>query len=191
MTYSDDLDAPDLRHVAERLEAARPRMTSLELDATKQRIRARSATPARMRTKKGTFMRSRLATMSVLVLGAVLSTGGTGLAIGGFASSDNAAVAQYGTPTPTPSGGGQGGVLGEQEQGGQGGQGGGQGGVAGEQAGGGPSGAQPERQVEAGVQSGGSSQLPFTGFAAIPIILLGLVMTVTGVVMRRRTGPQD
>jgi hypothetical protein len=179
MTSSDDFDAPDLRLVSERLEAARPRLTPLELDAAKQRIRARAATPARRRTMKGQPMKSRVATLLMLVVGAVLSTGGVGLAISGQGSSNtNAAISQYSTETPTP----EGGVLGEQNNGG-GNNGGTPGsGVAGEQ-----NSAQPQRQVEAGAQGTSGSQLPFTGFAAIPVLIVGLVLTAGGLVLRRRS----
>jgi hypothetical protein len=182
MTSSDDFDAPDLRLVSERLEAARPRLTPLELDAAKQRIRARAATPARRRTMKGQPMKSRVATLMMLVVGAVLSTGGVGLAISGQGSSNtNAAISQYSTATPSPTP--EGGVLGEQNNGG--GNNGGTpsgGGLAGEQ-----NSAQPQRQVEAGAQGTSGSQLPFTGFAAIPVLIVGLVLTAGGLVLRRRS----
>jgi hypothetical protein len=45
-------------------------------------------------------------------------------------------------------------------------------------------GAQPSRQVAAG---GGSDELPFTGFAAIPILVGGIALTGGGLVLRRRT----
>ena len=122
-------------------------------------------------------MRSRLAIIAMLVFGGLLSTGGGALAISGFASQqDNAAQSQYG------------GVQGEEDQGDQG--------TLGEEdsGGGAPSGSddngtQPARQVEAGAQgTGGEEQLPFTGFAAIPILLGGVALLTTGLVLRRRSG---
>ena len=136
-------------------------------------------------------MRSRLAIIAMLVFGMVLSTGGGALAVSGFTNpSGNAALAEYGT------GGQDNGVLGEEESGGQGNGGGvagegensptgGQGnngGVAGVE----DNAAQPARQVEAGAQGTGGNQLPFTGFAAIPILLGGVALLASGLVLRRR-----
>ncbi len=44
-----------------------------------------------------------------------------------------------------------------------------------------PSAVQPARQV----QEAGSNELPFTGFAALPVLLAGLVLLSAGLVMRR------
>ncbi len=46
---------------------------------------------------------------------------------------------------------------------------------------------QPARQVEAGANN---SQLPFTGFAAIPVLLGGIALLSAGLVLRRRTGDE-
>lgn len=132
-------------------------------------------------------MKSRLVILSMLVLGMLLSTAGAGLAVSGISSGNNAAEAQYGTPTPTPAPTGN--VLGDQDQS-QGGQD-----VLPEQAQGNsnspapttPS-VQPSRQVESG--AGNASQLPFTGFAAIPILLGGIALLTIGLVLRRRTGDE-
>ncbi len=148
-------------------------------------------------------MRSRLAILGMLALGMVLSTGGAGLAVSGFASQNgNAAQNQYGTPTSTPtstpttttpptttpdSGGGDNDVLGEEDSGGP----------AGDNDNEAPSGggnedtpAQPARQVESGAQGNGDEQLPFTGFAAIPILIGGVALLTTGLVLRRRTADE-
>jgi len=150
-------------------------------------------------------MRSRLAIIAMLVSGMVLSTGGGALAVSGFTSQQgNAAQAQYPSSTDTGTLGAQGaptgaqednGVLGAQETNGPAGsqedsggatspQGAG-GGVAGAQE---ANGTQPARQVEAGVQDTGEEQLPFTGFAAIPILLGGVALLTSGLVLRRRAG---
>ncbi len=43
--------------------------------------------------------------------------------------------------------------------------------------------AQPTRQTEAG----GDDELPFTGFAAVPILIGGIALLAGGLVLRRRT----
>jgi hypothetical protein len=142
-------------------------------------------------------MKSRLVILTMLVLGMLLSTAGAGLAVSGLSGHKNASIAEYGTVTPTPTAsttprGGGGNVLGDQDSGTN---------VLPEDQGGGgssPSGtspsngngnaAQPARQVEAGANTG--SSLPFTGFAAIPVLIGGIVLLSAGLVLRRRTGEQ-
>jgi hypothetical protein len=174
MSQNDDLQ-PDLQSVIDMLHAHRPEATALELDAVKQQVRARVANPARRRTRGNQLMKSRLVILTMLVLGMLLSTTGAGLAVSGL-SGDNASTAQYSKPA------GGGGVLGDQDTGS---------GTAPEQNGGGtaPSEAstQPARQVEAGANN---SQLPFTGFAAIPVLLGGIALLSAGLVLRRRTGDE-
>src|SRR4051812_22279607 len=138
------------------LRENRPEATPLELDRIKQRARARVARPSRRSQR----MKSRLAILSMLVGGLLMSMTGASLAISGASSHGDARVAQYGggvapqeqTPTPSPGGG-----------------------VAPEEQNNTPNGgtkpanaAQPARQVEAGQST---NQLPFTGFAAIPVLL--------------------
>src|SRR4051794_15843261 len=180
MSQYDDLQ-PDLQPVIDQLRANRPEATALELDAVKQRVQARVSNPARRRTRGNQLMKSRLVILTMLVLGMMLSTTGAGLAVSGL-SGNNASTAQYGTPTPTATTG-AGGVLGEQNTGG-----GGKAPAANNGGGSAPSGGggvQPARQVEAG--SNGST-LPFTGFAAIPVLLGGIALLSAGLVLRRRAG---
>lgn len=122
-------------------------------------------------------MKSRLAILSMLVTGMLLSTAGAGLAIDGVTGSNNASVAAY------DNGDNRGDVLGEDDTNSPGG-------VAGEEAGNSPSGTagesagvQPARQVEAGA---GSDTLPFTGFLAIPVLLGGVALLAAGLVLRHR-----
>ena len=182
MSNNDDLQR-DLQPVIDQLRANRPEATALELDAIKQRVRARSSQPARRRTRRAQLMKSRLVILSMLVLGMLLSTAGAGLAISGVAAQDNASRAQYGasTPTPgtTPTGGGN--VLGDEDSGTNA--------PAGNTSpgGGGGNDVQPARQVEAGTNN---SSLPFTGFAAVPVLLGGIALLSAGLVLRRRTGEQ-
>ncbi len=133
-------------------------------------------------------MRSRAAILSTLVLGFLLSTAGAGLAVTGFAGNDQASVAQYpeppAQPTPQPTA-----ARAARD---------GRAAAAGRRAGGGPAGAarartsrppapdvQPDRQVVAAVQASDEEELPFTGFAAIPVLLIGLALLSGGLVMRR------
>ena len=124
-------------------------------------------------------MKSRLAILATLVIGMVFSTAGAGLAVSGF--TQNASVAQYSTPT-TPTGGTSpppptGAVLpthatspGTSTTPGSGAQ-------PAEQV-------QPARQVEAATSAG---SLPFTGYAAIPVLLVGLALLTGGFILRQRT----
>ena len=123
-------------------------------------------------------MKSRLAILSMLVTGMLLSTAGAGLAIDGVTGSNNASVAAY------DNGDNRGDVLGEDTTNTPSG-------VAGEESGNAPSGTagesgggvQPARQVEAGA---GSDTLPFTGFLAIPVLLGGVALLAAGLVLRHR-----
>src|SRR5919199_2017543 len=140
MTHHDDSHADDLQPVVDMLRAARPEATALELDTVKRRVRARAATGRRARS--ATFMKSRLAIISMLVAGMLASTTGVGLAIDGLGGND-ASVAQYGQHN---GGKPNGGVLGENEN---------NGGGKNNNGGGGNNTTptttlQPSRQVEAG-----------------------------------------
>jgi len=177
MSHHDDhLHDAELGPVIDRLKAERPVASDLELGLIKQRVRGRVAPSAR-RSRRTEFMRSRLAIIAMLVSGMVLSTGGGALAVSGFTSqNDDAALTQYG---PGDEDNDDQGVLGEDESGGPAKE---NGGPAGEEEA-----SQPARQVEAGAQGGGG-ELPFTGFAAIPILLGGVALLTSGLVLRRRAG---
>jgi hypothetical protein len=148
----------DIDDVIRLLRDRRPEATELELDEIKQRVLRRAAQSPR----RAQPMKSRLAILAMLVLGFVFSTAGVGMAIGGI-SGHSAAQTQYGTVTPfsTPPGN----VLGEEHN--NNGQ---------------TTGLQPERQEE----NGSNGQLPFTGFAAIPVLLGGIALLSGGLLLRRR-----
>jgi hypothetical protein len=195
------------------LKDERPEATELELDEIKQRVRRRAANPSRRSSQS---MKSRIAILGLLVSGMLFSTAGAGLAIqgGGTAQSGtNAAVSQYETPTPTPTpvctatptpspGGsvspsdvcGEGGVLPAEANNAPTTEtkptktadtapatDTGSGVLPAEET---NAGTQPSRQEAAAAQT---SQLPFTGFAAIPVLLGGLALLSGGLVLRRRT----
>jgi hypothetical protein len=150
------------------LRENRPEATELELDQIKQRVRKRASRPSRRRQD----MKSRLAILTMLVLGMLLSTTGAGLAIQGLSSGDDASVAQYDTPDNSP-----GDVLGEQNDSPDAAPGG----DAGTQS----DDLQPTRQAEVGSDAG--DELPFTGFLAIPVLIGGVALLSAGLVLRRRT----
>jgi hypothetical protein len=152
------------------LRDERPQISELELDRIKQRVRRRARTP-----RKGQFMRSRLAILLMLVFGLMLSTTGAGLALQG--PSNDAAQTQYNAGEDDDDDNG-GGFLGEQDES--------NGGGTDDEPAGGVS-PQETRQVEAGSDG---SELPFTGFAAIPILLVGVALLGTGLVLRRQQ-PDD
>jgi hypothetical protein len=179
--------------VIRRLEDERPQATARELDEIKQRVRRRAAEPSR----RSQSMKSRVAILGMLVTGVLFSTAGAGLAL----QSDNAAVTQYGTPTPTPTyvctPTPQTGNVTPSET--QGSDVCGETGVLPAEAENAPapasdsdtgtlpstdSGTQPERQSAAAADT---SELPFTGFAAIPVLLGGLALLTGGLLLRRRT----
>jgi hypothetical protein len=135
-------------------------------------------------------MKSRLVILSMLVLGMLLSTAGAGLAVSGFSASGNAAEAQYpDTVTPPPpetvkppaavKPPDSVDVLGDEDQS--------QDVLPEEDQGGSPPSArvEPARQLESG-----AATLPFTGFAAIPILIGGIALLTVGLVLRRRTGDE-
>jgi hypothetical protein len=162
------------------LKEGRPQATDLELDKIKQRIRRGQAAGSSGRKQS---MKSRLTILAMVAFGLVFSTAGAGLAISGNPSNNNASVAQYETPTPTPvsttvAAEEEGGVLPAEES-----NNAPEGGVSPAEEESPPESTQPTRQVEATTES----QLPFTGFAAIPVMLGGIALLTGGLVLRRRT----
>ena len=190
---------PELEAVAQRLRRERPELSGVELDRTWMRVRAgaKRARQPWFTNKKENFMRSRLALTATLALGLLMCSGGAGLAVSGVSSDGSAGKAQYPEATDggarlgesaadaPPSGSGDGpptigGVQGRSANSGDPGREA-DGGREGDSGTGAPS-LQPTRQLE----QGGDGELPFTGLAAIPLILVGLTLLVTGAVLRRR-----
>jgi hypothetical protein len=145
----------------ELLERERPSATPLELDQMKTRILAR-AQGKRGTGLKGSLLKTRFAITTMLVLGLLLSFTGAGLAVSGSSESGSASHAAY--PQPGENNGNENGnVLGNEEQP--------------------PVEATQEANQVAATESSGS--LPFTGLAAIPILLVGVGLFGTGIVVRR------
>lgn len=119
--------------------------------------------------KKGTFMKSRVAVVMVLALGVFMSGTGATLAVTGLANSGSASSAQY----PEPEGEN---TLGSNESN--------------------SSNSQPnstetvvtpaETQAVRQVANSSSGTLPFTGFLAIPVLIVGVGLLGAGVAMRMR-----
>ena len=151
----------DLEAVARRLRDGRPEITGLELDRIKRRAISQASAPAgSWAPKKGLFMKPRIAVALVLAMG--LLTSGTGATLAVISESGSAAQVQY--PDLKPKESVDPGVLGS-DPGGNG------------------SAVQEEQQVATG-----GSELPFTGFLAIPLLVVGVVFLVTGGVLRSRAG---
>ncbi|CAA9504870.1 MAG: hypothetical protein AVDCRST_MAG67-2266 [uncultured Solirubrobacteraceae bacterium] len=136
-------------------------------------------------------MRSRIAITALLATGALMSSGGAAIGVTALSTTSDASQAQYGTATQTtprsdvtpqnvtP----QGDTLAGGDQGTNPPSGGVK--NAGDESTPTPTAqaAQPARQLE----SNSADELPFTGYAAIPLLLVGLALLVTGLVLRRST----
>lgn len=196
-------DIPDeFLGVAEQLESHRPQLSGLDADRIKLRAMAHGAKTATRNSTKGTFMRSRLAITSMLAFGVLMTSSGAALGVSALSTTPSASQAQYGQVlgesvegeepgAPTLGGGGNGEVAGDSAGGGDGGGDGGE--VAGDSADGEVAGdsadaplatAQASRQLE----SDGSAELPFTGYAAVPTLLIGIGLLAMGLILRRNPG---
>jgi hypothetical protein len=208
----------ELQEIEDALIANRHEASPLELDRIKlQAIRqAAQQRPSFLARQKGAFMKSRLAMMLVIAAGFMLSTTGAGLAISGSSSSGSAAESQY-TPAGVEEHGGHKhegqGVKGANESGGnecsENGNGAGGNGAGGNGAGKNgkcaePAAVEPAPEAEAAppvevapvaaeqqaVVSNGSS-LPFTGFVAIPLLIIGVLMVVGGAMLRLKSRKEN
>jgi hypothetical protein len=151
----------DLEALARRLRDDRPEVDGLALDRIKRRaITQASAAAGSWAPKKGLFMKPRIAVALVLAMG--LLTSGTGATLAVISESGSAAQVQY--PDLKPKESIDPGVLGSDP-------------------GGGGSAVQEEEQVATG-----GSELPFTGFLAIPLLVVGVGFLVAGGFLRSRSG---
>ena len=130
-------------------------------------------------------MRSKLAIVSILALGVLMSGTGATLAFQGSSGQVNAAQEEYipptNTVTPGPGEGNEGTENGSQP-------GGKETETLGEEGTnadtGSPAATQETRQEAATADDNG--KLPFTGLAAMPIILIGVALLGAGIVVQRR-----
>ena len=123
---------------------------------------ARKRAGAPVRHSNGGFMRSKIAIISILAMGFVTSGAGATLAIQGSSGAGNASSAEYPPPKPP---------AGKEE-------------TLSDTAGT----TDPQTSRQASADDG---KLPFTGFAAIPVILVGLGLLTMGVTLRRKTSRDD
>ena len=174
-------------------------MTALELDAAKVRVmKSARQQPGMFARKKGSFMKSRVALVAVLALGVFMSGTGATLAVSGFAKDGSASSAQY----PQEENGGKKPhhvVEAENSSGsectgnnGAGGNGSDKNCNEGTTPAPEPAEVQVETQaVEQVAATGSSSSLPFTGFLAVPVLIVGLGLLAAGVAMRVRNRRGD
>jgi hypothetical protein len=146
-----------LEALTQRLRDERPEATALELD----RIKRRALSQASAATA-GWRMKKGLFMKPRIAVAFILAMGlltsGTGATLAVISESGSAAKVQY--PDLQPSNPG---VLG------------------------GDAGPAASVQEEEQVASSGGGELPFTGFIAIPLLIVGVVFLVAGGVLRTRT----
>lgn len=171
-------------------------MTALELDAAKVRVmKSAHKQPGMFARKRGSFMKSRVALVAVLALGVFMSGTGATLAVSGFADNGSASSAQYpqehhNNEKPHHI------VEGTSASGDECANGNGNSAAAGNESSNcsepAPAEAQVETQaVEQVAVTGSSSSLPFTGFLAVPVLIVGLGLLAAGVAMRVRSRRGD
>lgn len=163
MNYSDRDHSPaELEGIEARLRAERATATPLDLDRMKLRAIQQADRPqdSYYTRQKGTLMKSRLALTFVIATGMLMGTAGATLAISGSSGSGSAAENQYCEAGDEGCGEDPSVVLGASDEG-----------VP-----------PPEAQVETANTDPGT--LPFTGFAAIPLMILGLGFVSVGLLLR-------
>lgn len=195
----------DLQGIDAALRQSRPELSEDRTRFIAARARSRARASAWNHTpQKESFLRSRIAITLMLVLGFGFSSAGVGMAVTGVATDDTAAkdsqytnnnegskptLAPAATPAPAPAATPAPGVTeveGDTDEGSAPVPG-----VAGDNdSGDDVAGVRDEAPVTQETRqlaaAQGDDELPFTGFAAIPVLLLGLALLSTGFVLRRR-----
>jgi hypothetical protein len=174
-------------------------MTALELDAAKVRVmKSAQKQPGMFARKKGSFMKSRVALVAVLALGVFMSGTGATLAVSGFADNGSASSAQYPANNQHKEKGHHvvEAATGEGTNGCTEGSSGATNGTSGANG----NCAEPAAATEPAVETqavqqvavnGSGSSLPFTGFVAIPVLIIGLGLLGAGVAMLLRVRRGD
>jgi hypothetical protein len=162
-----DRTPPGLEAVAARLRAERATATPLDLDRIKVRAmrQAKRTQRSLFARQKGIFVKSRLALTLVIAAGFTLSTTGATLAITGSSGNGSASSAQYQQVLPISEEGGSRNP---------------------ESLGGSAATTRPVAAEQAEVVSETSGSLPFTGFLAIPLLVLGVALMGSGAFLHRR-----
>ena len=148
---------------------SRSELAPADFDRLKHRVSSRLHRP--VESPKGSFMKSRLAVVLALAFGIITSGSGVALGVNALSNTDDAAKAQYGCPNP-PCGGFLPGAGGGGDDDGDNGDNGD---------------LQAQQQLAQGDGTGSASgELPFTGYLAIPMLAVGCLMLVVGLVLGRR-----
>jgi hypothetical protein len=187
MTGVDSNPPPDLSAVGSLLQAHAARLEPMDLERVRARAVGRRATPTRV------LAHPRAAIGGLVAAGLLMTSGGAALGVSGLSTTSNAGVAQYGVPTVgKPSQGSGGvkpgskqrlGVLGANISGRNPAKSGaGTKGATNGSTGVSPALVQPSRQL-----ASTGNELPFTGYLAIPVMLIGLVCLGSGLALRRKT----
>jgi len=188
--HRDDDIPPGLLEIATALEQHRAELTDLEHARIKRRAIGRTPRTS----TEGSFVRSRIAILATLVTGLVMTSGSAALGITALTNDHSASSAQYGVAAPTAGSGtanaptrsgardDAGETLGSS--------------TAGDSTAGGndaPSAAAAAKSAGAVAQAPrqvgaiGGEELPFTGYASIPLLLIGIALLITGLMLRRST----
>lgn len=181
--WESNADQTELVGIARDLRAERPELSATEAKRIKAEVRRRIA-PTQSSTPflKGNPMKARLTIVLALALGVFASASAVTLGVTALSSSDSAAISQYGDCKSDQCGG----TLGE--------SGGGSAPAGTSDQGVGPSNGAGQASVNPTAQlaaSSADSGLPFTGFVAIPLLLVGLALLGGGVVLGRRLNREE